>query len=103
MTANISVNILDANGNNLAGATVPGTNPPTTYPGQTGSNTVTVAPGATLNNNWLSPQTGPASQGFDGVTNVSMSVRVVSDQPIVVGSDMPFGGFQGVPCSLLPK
>lgn len=103
VTANIAVNILDGSGNNLAGVTIPGSNPPVTYPGQTGNNTVTLAPGATLNNNWVSPQTGPAVQGFDGVTNVSMTVRVVSDQPIVVGSDMPFGGFQPTPCSLLPK
>jgi hypothetical protein len=101
-TANVAVNILDKNGNNLAGVTIPGSSPPVTYPGQTGTNTVPLAAGATLNDSWVSPQTGGGA-GFDGVTNVSFSVRVVSDQPIVVGGDMPFGGLAVTPCSLLPK
>jgi hypothetical protein len=38
--ANVAVNILDANGNNLAGHNIPGTNLARTYPGQTGANIV---------------------------------------------------------------
>src|SRR5215813_6313940 len=102
-TANVAVNILDKNGNNLAGVTIPGTNPPVNYPGNTGTNTSPLAAAATRVDSWLSPQTGPAIQGFDGVTNVSFSVRVTSDQPIVVGGDMPFGGLAVTPCGLLPK
>ncbi len=64
---------------------------------------MSLAAGATLTDSWVSPQTGPSVQGFDGVTNVSFTVRVVSDQPIVVGGDMPFGGLAVTPCSLLPK
>jgi hypothetical protein len=102
-TANVAVNILDKSGTNLAGVTIPGTNPPVNYPGDTGSNTTPLAPASTRVDSWLSPQTGPAVQGFDGVTNVSFSVRVTSDQPIVVGADMPFGGFAVTPCGLMPK
>lgn len=101
-TANVAVNILDSTGNNLAGVTIPGSSPPSTYPGQSGSTTVPLAPANTLNLNWVSPQTS-GGPGFDGVTNVSFSVRVTSDQPIVVGSDFQFSGFHGLPCSLLPK
>jgi hypothetical protein len=102
-TANVALNILDKDGNNLAGVTIPGSNPAKTYPGETGTNTAPLAAAATRTESWVSPQTGPAIQGFDGVTNVSFSVRVVSDQPIVVGGDMPFGGLAVTPCSLLPK
>lgn len=101
--ANVSVNILDATGNNLAGHNVPGTNPAQTYPGQTGSNTVAVAPAHTLNVNWVSPVTGPPQGGFDGVTDVSVSVRVTSDQPVVVSTNLWWGGPSPVPCSLVPK
>ncbi len=102
-TANVSVNLLDNSGNNLTGITIPGTNPPSTYPGQSGNSTVTLAAGATSNTNWFTPATGPPQQGFDGVTNVVITVRVTSDQPIAVGSDFGFSGFHALPCSLLPK
>lgn len=95
------MNILDNAGNNLAGVTIPGSSPASTYPGETGSNTSPLAAGATRDDHWVSPQTsGP---GLDGVTNVSFSVRVTSDQPIVVGSDFRFDDFHSVPCGLLPK
>jgi hypothetical protein len=103
VTANVAVNILDNAGNNLTGVTVPGSNPPSIYPGQSGNSTVPLSAGATLNDNWVTPQTGPPQQGFDGVTNVSITVRVTSDQPIAVGTDFSFGGFHPLPCSLLPK
>jgi len=100
-TANVAVNILDNSGNNLSGITVPGSNPSSTYPGETGTNTSPLAAGATRDDHWVSPQT--SGNGFDGVTNVSFSVRVTSDQPIVVGHDFQFGSFSSIPCSLLPK
>jgi len=101
MTANIAVNILDRDGNNLTGVTIPGSAPPTTYPGEAGASTVTLAPAHTRDLNWVMPVTG--GPGFDGVTDVAFSVRVTSDQPVVVGSNFQFGGFMPNQCSLLPK
>jgi hypothetical protein len=100
-SANVAVHILDRDGNNLSGATVPGSSPPTTYPGQTGSTTVPLASAHTLNVKWQLPQAG--GPGLDGITNVSFAVRVTSDQPIVVGSNFQWSGFRPLPCSLLPK
>jgi hypothetical protein len=100
-TANVAVHILDKNGTNLAGANIPGTSPAATYPGQTGSATVPVAASNTLNVRWQTPVLG--GPGFDGVTNVSTSVTVTSDQPISVGSDFQWSGFKPLPCTLLPK
>ncbi len=97
-TANVAVHILDKNGTNLAGVTIPGSSPPLTYPGQTGSATVPVAAANTLIVKWVFPQDSP-----EGGANVSMAVRVVSDQPIAVGSDFQWSGFKPLPCSLLPK
>jgi hypothetical protein len=102
MNANVAVQILDRDGNNLAGHNIPGTNPARTYPGQTGTNTVALAPAHTLDVDWLTPNTGPSPQ-FNGITDVSYSVRVTSDQPIVVGSDFWWSGPSSLPCSLLPK
>jgi hypothetical protein len=100
-TANVAVNILDKDGNNLAGVSIPGASPPENYPGQSGSTTVPLGAGGTSDLNWTIPTTG--GPGFDGVTNVSFSARVTSDQPIVVGIDLGFSGFHPGPCSLLPK
>jgi hypothetical protein len=100
--ANIAVNILDRDGNNLASHNIPGTNPARNYPGQTGTTTVPLAPAHTLDIDWMTPQTGSPPQ-FDGITNVSFSVRVTSDQPIVVASDFWWSGPATRPCSLLPK
>ncbi|HEX3282359.1 MAG TPA: hypothetical protein VHR36_14075 [Pyrinomonadaceae bacterium] len=100
-TANIAVNILDRNGTNLAGVTIPGSSPARTYPGETGSSTVTLAPAHTRDVDWVMPTTsGP---GFDGVTNVAISVRVTSDKPIVVGANFEFNGDIPSQCNLLPK
>jgi hypothetical protein len=101
-SANIAVNILDRDGNNLAGHNIPGTNPAKNYPGQSGNSTVALAPAHTLDMDWMTPQTGGGQQ-FNGVTDVSYSVRVTSDQPIVVGSDFWWSGPVPLPCSLLPK
>jgi hypothetical protein len=100
-TANIAVNILDGSGNNLATVNIPGSTPVTAYPGETGGTTVTLASGHTRDVNWVMPTT--SGTGFDGVTNVAFTVRVTSDQPIIVGANFQFNG--GIPsqCSLLPK
>jgi hypothetical protein len=47
------------------------------------------------------PTTG--GLGFDGVTNVAFSVKVTSDQPIVVGANFQFNGNLPSQCSVLPK
>jgi len=94
-TANVAVHILDRDGNNLAGVSIPGaTSPPLTYPGQTGSATVQVLPLQTLIDLWQLPNDSPP-----GGPNVSASVQIVSDQPIVASLSLG----SAVPCSLLPK
>jgi hypothetical protein len=95
-TANVAVHILDQNGTNLAGATIPGTSPAQTYPGETGSTTVPVAPSATRDVKWVQPETSP-----EGGPNVSFTVRVVSDQPIAVGTNFGFSGPIPLPCSFI--
>jgi hypothetical protein len=96
--ANVAVHFLDQHGTNLAGVTVPGTSPPETYPGQSGSTTVAVASLNTLVVTYKTPMDSPPNG-----PNVSHTVQVVSDQPIAVGSDLDFSGFHPVPCSLLAK
>jgi len=101
VTANIAVNILDSTGNNLQGVTIPDSNPPQVYPGEAGATTVTLAPGHTRDVHWIMPTTsGP---GLDGITNVAFTVRVTSDQPVVVGALFSFNGDIPSQCSLLPK
>jgi hypothetical protein len=97
-TANVAVHFLNKDGSNLAGVTVPGSSPATTYPGQTGASTVAVSSLNTLIVNYQTAQGNPASGG-----NVLATVRVVSDQPVAVGSNIQFSGFHPVPCSLLPR
>ena len=97
-TANIAVNFLGRDGNNLAGVTVPGSNPAATYPGEAGAATVPLLAAHTRDVPFVTPDTGG-----NGVTNVSFSVRVTSDQPIAVGADLVFSGFHPAPCGLLPK
>lgn len=100
-TANVAVNILDRDGNNLTGATIPGTNPIRTYPGEAGAATVPLLPAHTRDVDWLMPQAG-APPNADHV-NVAVTVRVTSDQPIVVGANFQFNGNIPSQCSLLPK
>ena len=101
-SANVAVNILNKDGVNLAGVTVPGATPQNpgdpvpTYPGQTGASTVPLASANTLIVNWLTAQGNPASGG-----NIAATVRITSDQPIAVGSNIEFSGFHPVPCSLI--
>ena len=100
-TANVAVNILDRDGNNLTGHTIPGSSPSSTYPGEAGASTVTLNAAHTRDLNWTTPTTG--GPGFDGFTDVGISIRVTSDQPIVVGMNFGFSGQIPRQCSLLPK
>ena len=95
-TANVSVNFLDVNGANLAGVTIPGSSPSSTYPGETGSSTTPVLAAQTRRVIWQTPVSSP-----DPTTNVVMTIRVVSDQPIGVGLIGNFSGFIPLPCSFI--
>jgi hypothetical protein len=95
-TANVAVNILDVNGVNLAGVTVPGTSPATTYSGDSGASTVAVLPAHVRNVNFMTAITFP-----DPTTNVAVAVRVTSDQPISVGATVQWSGFVPLPCSFV--
>jgi len=87
-TANISVNILDRDGNNLLGHNIPGTVPAATYPGEANGATVPLLSAHTRDLDWQMPvSSGP---GFDGITDVSLTVRVISDQSVVVASHFQF-------------
>jgi len=97
-TANVSVHFLARNGTNLAGANIPGTNPVVQYPGQSGSTTVTLAADNTLIIPYL---TGAGVRNNDN--GLMASVRVTSDQPIVVGSMLANGPPNAVPCNMLHK
>ena len=97
-TANVAAHFLAKNGANLAGAPIPGTSPVVTYPGQTGSTTVAVA---SLNTLIIPYQTGGGLRANSN--GLLASVRVTSDQPIVVGSQMANGPPQAVPCSFMHK
>ena len=97
-TANVAAHFLAKNGANLAGAPIPGTSPVVTYPGQTGSTTVAVA---SLNTLIIPYQTGGGLRANSN--GLLASVRVTSDQPIVVGSQMANGPPQAVPCNLMHK
>ncbi len=92
------MHILDKDGNNLAGVTIPGSSPAVPYPGQTGSATEPLLAAHTKIVTWQVPQDSPP-----GGAHVSATVRVIADQPIAVGSDFQFSGFKALPCSLLPK
>lgn len=82
-TANVAAKWLNKTGANLAGLGIPnGGVPTTTYPGQSGAATVVVGAGTTLQVKWTSPLADVDLSG-----NVVNSIRVVSDQPVVVGVD----------------
>jgi len=104
-TANVAVNLLNKNGVNLAGAPIavsPGTIPPgdpaPLYPGQTGTSTTTIAPANTLMLSWYTAQ-----GNLELDTNVAISLRVTSDQPVVAATNTVWSGFNVVPCTLMPK
>ena len=102
--AHVTVHMLDRDGNNLVGHTIPGAVAPavTVYPGEIGAATTAVPTGHTRNLNWVMPVTSPPPT-FDGITDVVFTVRVTSDEPVVVGSNFQFGGFMPNVCHLLPK
>lgn len=97
-TANVSVNFLNKDGTNLAGLVVPGAVPAINYPGQAGAATVPLLSANTLIVNYKTAQGNPATGG-----NILASVRVTSDQPIAVGSNIEFSGFHLAPCSFVPR
>jgi len=101
-TANVSVHFLNKDGLNLAGANVPAASPSPdpqpTYPGQTGSATVAVAPSNTLVVPFKSPFGVPANGG-----NVAATIQVTSDQPIAVGGHIFFSGLSVLPCSFVHR
>lgn len=97
-TANLAAHFLAKNGTNLAGQPIPGTNPVVTYPGQTGNATVALA---SLNTLIIPYQSGA---GIRAQSNALLaSVRVTSDQPIAVGSNLFNGPPQAVPCMFMHK
>ena len=97
-TANVAVNFLDIGGTNLVGVTIPGSSPAEAYPGETGATTVPLSSHATRHLNWFMPNGAP-----DPAPNVAFTIRVTSDQPIVVGANLLGGGFMPNECNLLPK
>ena len=97
-TANVAVNILDQDGNNLATVTVPGSAPATPYGGDAGAATTPLLAAHTRDVKYFLPA---PTNGLG--PNISASVRVTSDQPIAVSSNLQFSGYHPVPCSLLPK
>lgn len=85
------------------GHNIPGTaGPVQTYPGEANGVTVPLAAAHTRELAWQMPVA--AGPGFDGVTDVSFTVRVVSNQPIVVGTNFQFNPW-GMPnvCHELSK
>jgi hypothetical protein len=99
-TANVAAHFLSKDGTNLSGQPIPGSGPPVVnYPGQTGSTTVTLASQNTMILPYL---TGAGTRDANPSTLLA-TVVVTSDQPIVVGYNIPFGALQATPCSLLPK
>ena len=104
-SANVSVHFLNINGTNLAGmpiAVSPGTIPPgdpmPNYPGTTGVSTVPIAAANTLLMSWFTAQGNLTTD-----TNVAVTLRITSDQPIVAATNTVWSGFNVVPCTLLPK
>jgi hypothetical protein len=101
-TANVAAHWLNSAGGNLAGVLVPGASPlnpgdpAPTYPGQSGATTIPLGAGNTFVQEWQTAQ-------FLSLTapDVGVSIRVTSDQPIVVSTNIVFSGFHAVPCSAL--
>jgi hypothetical protein len=63
---------------------------------------VALGVGHTRDFEFLMAQAAPPPT-FDGVTDVAWTVRVSSDQPIVVGINVQFNPYMPNQCSLLPK
>ena len=97
-TATLSTHFLAKNGANVSGGVIPISNPAATYPGETGTSTVTLAAKNTLILPFL---IGGGLRANDN--NLMASIMVTSDQPIVVGMQMANGPLNAVPCNALPK
>jgi hypothetical protein len=97
--ANVAAHFLSADGTNLAGNTVPGLNPPATFPGQTGNNTVTLASQNTM---IITFANGVGTRQANPSTLLA-TISVVSDRPVVVAYNIPSVSRQSTPCSLLPR
>ncbi len=97
-TATLATHFLAKNGANVSGGAIPTSNPVAFYPGETGSNTVTVPSKNTLILPFL---LGGGQRALDN--SLMASVEVTSDQPIVVGMQMANGPLNAVPCNALPK
>jgi hypothetical protein len=97
-TANIAANFLASDGTNISGQPIPGTGGAFKYPGQTGNMTVTLASRNTM---ILTYSTGMGNRA--GNSALLASVIVTSDQPVVVGYNVPFGALISAPCALLPR
>ena len=96
--ATLSTHFLAKNGTNVSGGNIPTSNPVATYPGETGSNTVTLPSKNTLILPFL---LGGGVRATNN--NLMASVMVTSDQPIVVGMQMANGPLNAVPCNALPR
>ena len=83
-SADVSVNFLDKNGNNLATHNIPGSSPAATYPGEANGVNVALAADHTRDLYWVLPAVAP-NPPYDGVTDVAYTIRIVSSQPIVAG------------------
>jgi hypothetical protein len=97
-TATLSTHFLAKNGTNVSGGNIPTSSPVATYPGETGSITVTLASKNTLILPFL---IGGGLRSLDN--NLTASIEVTSDQPIVVGMQMANGPLNAIPCNALPK
>lgn len=95
-TANVAAHFLAYDGTNLAGATIPTSSPSATYPGETDGTTVTLASRNTRILHYLTGEGNPAA-----LNTLVASVEVVSDQLIVLGSEMQNGPPNAIPCSKL--
>lgn len=96
-SAKVAVHILNAFAENLAGQSIPGTNPNVVYPGQI-NNTVSVARFNTLHVQWFTAESFSVNPA-----QVGTSVYITSDQPIVVGINIQWSGQNPATCSLLAK
>jgi len=102
-SADVSVNFLDKNGNNLATHNIPGSSPAATYPGEANGVNVALAADHTRDLYWPLPAVAP-NPPFDGVTDVAYTIRIVSTEPIVAGMRIDVHPWE-VPdvCHPLPK
>src|SRR5215472_10753558 len=87
-----------SDGTNISGQPIPGTGGAFNYPGQTGSTTVALAPQNTM---VLTYSTGQGTRA--GNSALLATVIVTSDQPVVVGYNVPFGALISAPCALSPR